>query len=133
MTKKIANRDKLISEVVRLRKSGMLLSEIGKRLGLDRETTRYLFRLRVPRALQMAKPVGAVPQRTLGGVLWNWPPIKPSRAGGNKEEGVCEACALIEQCNAHVHGSPNGFIGCERPLAREMMDTAQARTPLTCW
>ena len=123
MSKTIANRDKLISEVVRLRRSGMLLSEIGKRLGLDRETTRYLLRLRVPRALQMAKPDGNVPVMTMAGMLWQWPPVRTHGRGG--AEGVCDGCEVLDQCRAHV--AKGGFIGCERPLAREMMVTAQAR------
>jgi hypothetical protein len=121
---RIANKVEKARKIARLHAAGMRLCDIAAQMGIDRETARYLFKCAAPSEMKFGKPT-SVPVMTLGGVLWNWPPMKPSRAGGNKEEGVCEACELLAQCNAHVHGSPNGFIGCERPLSREMIAPGQ--------
>jgi predicted transcriptional regulator len=81
---RLANRDKLISEVVRLRKGGMKFYEIGKRMGIGRETARYLFKLRVPRTIRIAKPSGELPMMTMAGIFWQWPPVRPKGRGGRR-------------------------------------------------
>ena len=115
---RIANKAAKIVKVARLHRQGVTLKVIASQMGIDHETARYLLRCEEPLGAKLAHPVGAVPQRTLGGVLWQWPPLKPRRFG-NQDDGVCEACALIAQCNTHVHSGD--FIGCEWPIDREMI------------
>jgi hypothetical protein len=117
-TMTMANRDKMISEAVRLRKGGMKFDEIGKRMGIGRETARYLFALSMTRSLRLAEPGRErLPMMTMAGMLWQWPPVRPK--GRGEKEGVCDRCEVLERCMASV--ALGGFIGCERPLKREMV------------
>jgi len=117
MSKRLEDREKIVAEVMKLRKAGLLFPEIGKRLGIHKETARYLFKRGFPHSIRTAKPDREkLPLMTMAGTLWNWPPIRPH---GSVDGNLCAACGVVNECRASV--DQGGFVGCERPLEREMM------------
>jgi hypothetical protein len=118
-------RMRMVGQVVRLRKKGKKFAEIGKALGIEGSTARYLLRMKLRVVIRLADvPRGArMPMRTLAGMMWQWPPVRPRCSSGvDGEMGVCGKCRLLDECRRRVVLGPWGrwFTGCERPLEREM-------------